>query len=186
MAVAFCSGVFQVCPSTPGVRLPVFCVTRLTASALPLNECVSKRCKAFTLPHLPCWVACAIRVWSRRTFRSARRQLRWCHAQAGSVVAPTEGSEVVSSVVSVVICFTSLVGYSDALAPKDQREVCPLARGMIFPCGATPLCPITEQLSLLPSSFAGHAIGGFCNPLSCDTGAWSVYHVPHMYHAWVR
>ena len=53
MASAFCCGVFQIAPSTPGVRLPVFSVTRLTARALPLNERVSKRCKAFTLPHLP-------------------------------------------------------------------------------------------------------------------------------------
>ena len=53
LAVVFFSGVFQVTPSTPGVRLPVFSVTRLTARALPLNEWVSKRCKAFTLPHLP-------------------------------------------------------------------------------------------------------------------------------------
>jgi hypothetical protein len=53
MATAFCSGVFQMAPSVPGVRLPVFSVTRLTARALPLNEWVSKRCRAFTLPHLP-------------------------------------------------------------------------------------------------------------------------------------
>jgi len=53
MAVVFCSGVFQISPSTPGVRLPVFSVTRLTARALPLNERVSKCCKAFTFPHLP-------------------------------------------------------------------------------------------------------------------------------------
>ena len=53
MAVIFCSGVFQIAPSTPGVRLPVFSATRLTARALPLNEWVSKRGLAFTLPHLP-------------------------------------------------------------------------------------------------------------------------------------
>src|SRR6266481_5471543 len=71
-------------------------------------------------------------------------------------------------------------------ARSDQREVCPLARGVIFPCGATPICPITEQRSLLPSSFADRAIGRFCNPLSCRSGAQPVYHVPHVYHAWVR
>ena len=36
--------------STPGVRLPSLLVTRLTATALPLNEWVSRCCKARTLP----------------------------------------------------------------------------------------------------------------------------------------
>ena len=40
-------------PSTPGVRFPWFSVTRRTARALPLNEWVSRCCKALTLPHLP-------------------------------------------------------------------------------------------------------------------------------------
>ncbi|HKF39264.1 MAG TPA: hypothetical protein VKB35_20375, partial [Ktedonobacteraceae bacterium] len=68
------------------------------------------------------------------TFRSACRQLIWCQALGMSAVAPTEGSEENPSVVSVVICFTSLVDYSSALAPKDQREVCPLSRGVMFDC----------------------------------------------------
>ena len=53
---------------TPGVFLPWFSVTRLTANAFPLKEWVSRRCKAFTLPHLPSCVAFTIRAWSRRTF----------------------------------------------------------------------------------------------------------------------
>src|SRR5258708_3249513 len=43
MAVIFCSGVFQVSPSTPGVRLPVFSVTRLTAGALTRHARVITR-----------------------------------------------------------------------------------------------------------------------------------------------
>ncbi len=46
--------------STPGVFLPWFSVTRLTASALPLNEWVKSRYKAFTLPHLSSFVAFTI------------------------------------------------------------------------------------------------------------------------------
>src|SRR6266487_2669235 len=84
-----------------------------------------------------------------------------------SVVAPTEGSEVSTSVVSVVICFTSLVGYSSALARKDQREVCALSRGMIFSCKAIPIRPITRRLSLSPSSFADHAVRRSCDLPSC-------------------
>ena len=52
-AVAFFSGVSQITPSTPGSALPWFSVTRRTARALPLNEWVSRCCKALTLPHLP-------------------------------------------------------------------------------------------------------------------------------------
>jgi hypothetical protein len=43
-----------------------------------------------------------------------------------------EGSEVRASVVSVVICFPSSISYSNALALKDQREVCSLSREMIL------------------------------------------------------
>ena len=48
------------------------------------------------------------------------------------MVAPTEGSETNVSVDSVVICFTSLIGYSNALALKDQREVSPLSREVML------------------------------------------------------
>ena len=56
MAVAFCAGVSQVTLSTPGVRFPWFSVTRRTANALPLNEWVSRCCKALHLapPALLC------------------------------------------------------------------------------------------------------------------------------------
>jgi hypothetical protein len=42
-------GVPQIAPSTPGVFLPLLCVTRFTANARPWNEWVS-HCRAFTLP----------------------------------------------------------------------------------------------------------------------------------------
>jgi hypothetical protein len=47
--LVFAPGVSHVTLSTPGVFLPLFPVTRLTANALPLNEWVSSHCKAFTL-----------------------------------------------------------------------------------------------------------------------------------------
>jgi len=53
MAAALRAGEAHRWPSTPLVRLPWFSVTRRTANALALNERVSRRCKAFTLPHRP-------------------------------------------------------------------------------------------------------------------------------------
>src|SRR5436309_9336843 len=83
---------------------------------------------------MACYGRTTTRAWSRRTLRSACRQLIWCQARGMSVVAPTEGSETAISVVSVVICFPSLIGSSNALALKDQREVCSLSReGMFHP-----------------------------------------------------
>ena len=46
IAAAFVFGVYQFYPSSPGVLLPWFSVTFLTANDLPLNEWVSKRCLA--------------------------------------------------------------------------------------------------------------------------------------------
>ena len=64
------SGVSQMTLSTPGVRLPSLLVTRLTATALPLNEWVSIHCKAFTLPQRPACVAFTIRSCNRLTRRA--------------------------------------------------------------------------------------------------------------------
>src|SRR4029453_11356858 len=59
-AWALCSGVSQMTPSTPGVHVPRFSVTRLTARILAENEWVSRRCRARTCPHLPACVAFTI------------------------------------------------------------------------------------------------------------------------------
>src|SRR5205823_6702062 len=56
-AWAVCSGVSQMTPSTPGVRLPWLSVTRFTARSLAENEWVSRRWRARTFPHLPACVA---------------------------------------------------------------------------------------------------------------------------------
>jgi hypothetical protein len=39
---------------------------------------------------------------------------------------------------------------------KDHAEVCPLSRGMMLPCGAIPVRPITGWHSLFPHSVAPH------------------------------
>ena len=49
---------------------------------------------------------------------------------------------------------------------QDQMDVCPLARGVILPVGATPLHPMTGWRSLLPSSHARTPVGSPCGSLS--------------------
>src|SRR5437879_2429324 len=122
MAVAFLRGVSHITLSTPGVRLPWFSVTRLTARALPLNEWVSNRCKALTLPHLPALVACTIRAWSRLTFRWALAQSMLCQFTEVRGAAP--------AVVTAVICSASFVRLPSSLVLRDPEEVCSLARGV--------------------------------------------------------
>src|SRR5258708_11730427 len=111
--------------STPGVAPPSFSVTRRTANALPLNEWVSRRCKAFTLPHLPSFVAFTIRAWSRRTLWLVAFQSMSCH--------PSTSSWEAAPVLSTVICFASLIGLPNSLVMRDHMEVCPLSRGVILP-----------------------------------------------------
>jgi hypothetical protein len=80
MAIPLLSGSFQRTLATPGVFLPWFSVTRRTARALPLNEWVSRCCKACTLCHLPSFVAFMIRACSRRTVSLAAFQLMECQS----------------------------------------------------------------------------------------------------------
>lgn len=74
----FSFGVFHVLPSTPGVLLPVFSVTRLTAKALPESERVRIRCSSLTRRHCSCRVAFAIHSCSfrTRTWRACRAGYR--------------------------------------------------------------------------------------------------------------
>src|SRR5919106_3266384 len=112
MAHAFFSGVSQITPSTPGVLLPSLLVTRLTAIALPLNEWVSRCCKALTLPHLPSCTAFTRRAWSLRTVRCIVYQSMVCQASVGVESAPVGGT--------AVICLLSQRGKSSSLVTKDQ------------------------------------------------------------------
>src|SRR5579859_4670957 len=124
-AVAFFSGVSHLILSTPGVFLPWFSVTRLTASAFALNEWVSKCCNAFTLPHFPSCVAWTIRVCSRLTFLWILRQSMACHSTSSRETAP-------AVCCSAVICFVSFIGSSNDLVLKDLVEVCPFSRRVML------------------------------------------------------
>jgi hypothetical protein len=59
-----------------------------------------------------------------------------------SGAAPTE--------FSVVICFSPLVGLPDSLVRKDQREVCPLSRGVILPKAQLLFIPLRNGIRFLP------------------------------------
>src|SRR5437867_11822719 len=172
MAVAFFWGVSQITWSTPGVAPPLFSVTRLTARALPLNEWVSRRCKALTLPHLPCCVALTIRAWSRRTLRWMADQSMVCQFTSLWEAAPAN--------VFAVICLASCICLPSFLVLKDQTEVCSLSRGMMLPLGSIPIHPITGRPSLFPFSFARNLIGRPCSWLSLS-GRLRVSHVPYAY-----
>src|SRR5712691_2658018 len=145
MAHAFCAGVSHTISSTPGVLLPSLFVTRLTAHALPLNEWVSRWCKARTLPHRLACTAFTIRAWGLRTCRWTAYQWIACHATGQSESAPV-------SVATAVICLLSLRGWPRSLVMQDQRDVCALARGVMLRAGSTPIHPITGWRSRLPSS----------------------------------
>jgi hypothetical protein len=102
--------------------------------ALPLNEGVSRCCRAVTVPPLPSCVACTIRAWSRRTFWWAVGQGMACQPARSWAGAPAAG-EAVPAVLGV----PSSVGSPHALVMRDQREVGVLAHGSLLPGGSPPL-----------------------------------------------
>jgi hypothetical protein len=59
-----------------------------------------------------------------------------------SGAAPTE--------FSVVICFSPLVGLPDSLVRKDQREVCPLSRGVMLPKAQLLSIPLQNGIRFFP------------------------------------
>src|SRR2546426_4249051 len=80
-----------------------------------------------------------IRAWSLRT------------------VSRSESAPV--SVATAVICLLSFGGWPRSLVMQDQMDVSALSRGVMLPVDATPIHPITEWPSLLPSSHARTPIG---------------------------
>src|SRR5712692_7779971 len=131
MAIHLLSGSFHVTLSTPGVFLPWFSVTRLTARALPLYEWVSRCCKACTLCHLPSFVALTIRACSRRTVSVTVFHGMECQSVEMWETAPAE--------YSAIICIVPLIGSSSSLVNPHRREVCPLSRRVMLQPVSVPL-----------------------------------------------
>lgn len=111
------SGVDQIAPSTPGVHLPWFSVTRFTAKALPLSEWMSKRCNAFALRRLP---------------HDTDLQTPHSSMAVGPVGVPPIESRAGARVrPKTLLCAVLRRGIAVVLVKKDRAEVCPLSRGMM-------------------------------------------------------
>jgi hypothetical protein len=61
---------------------------------------------------------------------------------SASGAAPTE--------FSVIICFSPLVGLPDSLVRKDQKEVCPLSRGVMSPKAQLLSIPLQNGIRFFP------------------------------------
>jgi hypothetical protein len=97
--------------------------------------------------------AFTIRAWSRRTL---------C----------VEGC---ANGISVVICFSPLVGLPDSLVRKDQREVCPLSRGVMSPKAQLLSIPLQNGVRFLPRPLPAPLSTrlAVCLPIGRDTGSGS-------------
>src|SRR5712692_3289466 len=124
---------------------------------MPLKPCQRSLRNAI----VPRGTTFTIRVWSLRT------------------VIRSESAPV--SVATAVICFLSSRGWPSFLVTQDQMDVCPLARGVMLPVGATPIHPTTGRHSLLPSSPSRTSIGSPCGSLSL-AGDVRGCHVPSQSH----
>jgi hypothetical protein len=102
------------------------------------------------------------------------------------IVLPRSGAAPASVAAADLSASPPEVRWPGSLVTPDQREVCPLSRGVMLPGGATPLRTITARLSLSPSSFTCCPVGLPCGSLSpppwCTRqGGQQAYHVPPMY-----
>src|SRR5271157_3411639 len=141
MALSLDCGLDQRTRSTPGVRLPLFSVTRFTARALPLNEQVSSRCKALTLPQRPICDALTIRVCSLCTCRSHRFQLIWSQRATSAEDAHAKRSAFICVFPIRRFCLFSRQSRPAGSPPAFGREVC------------LPSCPPYYRVALAFSSF---------------------------------
>jgi hypothetical protein len=119
----------------------LFSVARFTARALPLNEQVSSRCKALTLPQPLSGDALMIRASSRSTFCSHRFQSIWSQGATAAEDALA---------LSLFICDFLIRWFCLLFAEK-----LPL-----------PIRPIPERPSLFPASSPRKPVGGSCEALS--------------------
>ena len=159
IAWSFDRDVDQRTRSTPEVRLPLFSVTRFTARALPLNEQVSSRCKALTLPHRLACDALTIRTCSRSTCRSHCSQLIW-----SQFVTPAEDAHTGCPAFICVFLIRRLCLFSRQSRPAGSPPVFGREVGLL------PIRPITGRLWPFPASSARSPIGDSYEALSPSCG----------------
>jgi hypothetical protein len=97
-------------------------------------------------------------------------------------VLPLPGTAPASVAAADLSASPPEVCWPGSLVTPDQREVCPLSRGMMLPCGATPSRTITARPSLPPSSFTRCPVGLPCGsrsppPWCTGRGGQRAYHV---------
>lgn len=109
------SGVDQVSQSILAVLFPQFSVTLLTAIVLPLKECVSNRCKAFTLFHLLSCIAFTICVWWLLITLLHFFQFILCKCILLSV-------DVLAIKFTTIICFSPFKVSSNSLIIRDHNR----------------------------------------------------------------
>jgi hypothetical protein len=81
------------------------------------------------------------------------------------------------------ICLLPNAGWLSSHVRPHQREVCPLAGGVMSPRGSTPIRPIAGRPSLAPSSFTRCPIrSSYDFPCCPATAAQRAYHVPQVEH----
>src|SRR5262245_59898008 len=87
-----------------------------------------------------------------------------CQSIVASGAAPTE--------LSVVIRFSPLVGLPDSLVRKDQREVCPLSRGVMLPKVQLVSVLLRNGVRFLPRPLPAplSTCLAACLPIGSDTG----------------
>ena len=83
-------------------------------------------------------------------------------------VSPRMGTAPASVAAADISATLPEVCLPNSLVTPDQREVCPLSRRVMLPCGATPIRPITGRHSLSLSSFTRCPVGLPCGSLSLD------------------
>src|SRR5215471_19813158 len=81
-------------------------------------------------------------------------------------------SEAAPTEFSVVICFSSLAHLPDFLVRKDQREVCPLSRGVILPKAQLLSVLLRNGIGFLPRPLPAplSTCLAACLPIGSDTG----------------
>src|SRR5262245_6955884 len=81
-------------------------------------------------------------------------------------------SEAAPTGFPVVICFSSLAGLPDSLVRKDQKEVCPLSRGVMLPKAQLLSIPLQNGIRFFPHPLPAPLSTRLtaCLPIGSDTG----------------
>jgi hypothetical protein len=161
-AHAFCSGVSQRSPSTPGVFWPVGSLTRWTAKARAAHAWTNRSRRRLPWRHAPAGTAWTRRRGRDRTCREQAAQLLRCHVL---LARPEDACRARRPMVNCA---------SGDGVPRRARPVTPA--GSQPPVGGghacPPLGPMTGPPSLPPASLPGSASPRACAWATPGAYAW--------------